>query len=76
MIILMMVNNMLHDYLDGFDMNVGDQVVDSGSPKQLPTELNRQLRLHRAQKLGLAGGEAVETSRQLRAGVVGCQAGG
>ena len=31
-----------------------DQVVDSGSPKQLTTELNRQLGLDRAQKLGMA----------------------
>ena len=63
MIILMIVKNMLHDYLDGFDMNVDDQVVDSGSPEQLTTELNRQLRLHSAQKLGMtvesrAGSEA------------------
>ena len=51
-------------------------MVDSGSPQQLATELNRQLRLHRVQKLGVTGGgEAVE-SRQLGGGVgVGRQAG-
>ena len=57
-------------------MTVDDQVVDSGSPEQLTTELNGQLRLHRAQKLGMAGGEAVEASRQLGAGAVGREAGG
>ena len=55
-------------------MTADDQVVDSGSPEQLTTELNGQLRLHRAQKLGMAGGEAVEASRQL--GAVGWEAGG
>ena len=44
-------------------MMTTDQVVDSGSPEQLTTELNCQLRLHSAQKLGMtvesrAGSEA------------------
>ena len=54
-----------------------DQVVDGGSPQQLPTELNRQLRLHRVQKLGVAGGGETVESGQLGGGVgVGRQAAG
>ena len=57
------------------DLNADHQVVDGGSPQQLATELNRQLRLDSVQELGMSGGEAVE-SRQLGAGVVvGRQAG-
>ena len=40
------------DYLCDFDFNADDQVVDGGSPQQLATELNRELHLDRAQKLG------------------------
>ena len=72
-----MIFDLNADYLCDFDLNADDdQVVDGGSPQQLPTELNRQLRLHRVQKLGVAGGGETVESGQLGGGVgVGRQAG-